>query len=786
MNNSDLKPLVLWENTKKKFSKIGLKMGIPLPSAVNILFFVMGLLCGRATLLGILRPFGGAFFAAIFSGKFTYIYMIGAIVGQVWAGAPLYETGKYIFAMTFYALVTEKLPYSSKRKSVVRGGMFAFALALSGLCFLFASTKGFTYTTLYDLMLLFLECIVAFCATAGFHKAIPIIESMKLSYSFSSLEEISLVSLFGCALWGAKDISSIGFVNIADVICILIVIIFAVRLGSGRGVIAGLTMGLVSALGSGRVDISCVSYAFSALAASLAGAFGAIPGCSAFILANALITALANGSTEVLINLYDIFLACVLYSIIPERVLLRITSFGSRDEKDRLCEDERHYSEYVLLNAQSAVNALAKRMGKLQEGRKTKNEADKRFFERIARKSCSGCGMRKVCWARDAQKTAASLSKALTDFGDTGKLKSELLPPNCLRPKELREAFLSSAEIYRIECMWQGKLEEMQEVSQKQMEAFSDILDAARNALAYSKSFDRALADDIERKMADAQIKCGDVVVMRDEDFAPTVMLHLENCGRFSLCDKGAAEIVSAACGKEMIRAGKKDCRNCNIKYVPSPPARATFAVAGQSRDKKKLSGDSVRFRVIDKSLYAAVLCDGMGFGEKAAFEARGAAETLLDLIEAGVDGEAAMRIANSLLIPYGEATFSAADLCLYDAINQTVKIIKCGGAASFTKSGERVDALYSKNMPLGSVVKNQVETYNLSAKSGDIIVMISDGVLEGSKESALKDTWLIDELESFTGNDPETLADKIAQKAIERCGNNPRDDITVLAAYIE
>lgn len=780
------KPSVIFKKISTVFSHLKRKSKIPLPTPLGILFFIMGVLCGRATLFGMLRPFGGAFFAAVFSGRYTYTYMLAAVLGQASSGAPLYETGKYIFAMTFYALVVEKLPHASKKKSSVRGGMFAGALALSGLCFMFTSSRGFSFTTIYDLMLLFLECTVAFCAAAGFHKAVPIIESMKLSYSFSSIEEISLVSLCGCALWGAKDISDVGFINIANVICILIVIIFSVRLGSGRGVIAGLTMGLVSALGSGRVDISCVSYAFSALAASLAGRFGAIPGCSAFILANALITALANGSTEVLINIYDIFAACILYSIIPEKVLLRITSFGTRDEKDRLSADERSYCEYVLTNAKNALDTLEKRMTLLQKKRSSKGDAERRFFERTARKGCMGCGLRRVCWSRDAKKTMNCLTEALTDSIETGKLKSDLLPSNCLRPKEFREAFSASAEIYRIEKMWQGKINELQEASKKQTAAFTEILSASLTALSRSYTFDRALSDDISRKMAEANIKCSDVIVMRDKDFDPTVMLKLESCGGFFLCEKGASEIVSNACGKEMICAGKKDCKNCIIKYVVKPPSPASFAVSGKSRDKKAGSGDSVRWRVIDKALYAAVLCDGMGSGEKAAFEARGAAETVLDLIEAGVDGEAAMSIVNSLFIPYGETTFSAADLCLYNALEGTAKIIKCGGAASFTKSGERVDALYSKSMPLGSLVANQVETFTLPAKSGDIIVMISDGVLESSKDTALKDTWLIDELESFTGEDAGVLADSIVKRAMEKCGKDPRDDITVLAAIIE
>lgn len=786
MDNSTLKPLVFLKETKNNLARIKPPPWLNAPSATGIVFFVLGILCGRATLLDTFRPFGGALFGALFSKKYGYIHLLAAVLGQISSGAPLYETGKYIFAMTLFALMYERLPLRSKNLPYIRGGIFAASLAMSGLCFMFASSRGFSYTTLYDLLLLTIECTVAFCATAAFCSAIPIVETMKLTYSFSASEEISLVSLIGCALWGAKDIASIGIINLSDVACLLTVIIFAIRLGASRGAVAGLTMGLVSALGSGRVDISCVSYAFSALAAALAGSFGAIPGCSAFILANALITMLANGSTEVLINIYDIFLACFIYSIIPEKVLLRLTSFGSRDEKDRLSRDERCYSEYVLLTARSAVNDLSSRMDTLHKKRENRGEADIKFFERIARRACNGCGMRRHCWSRDAAKTAHSLGQALFDYSESGKLKPELLPVNCLRPQELKDAFVQTAELYRLDLIWQGKLLEMRTVSQNQMKAFSEILTAAIKNLSCEQTFDRALADDISRKLTEGGISCSDVVVMRDSDRDPTVMLSLSKCGGFGLCENGAADIVSAACGQKMIRAGKRDCKSCNVKYVSAPPTKATFAASRKSRSKKVPSGDSVLFRVINKSLYAAVLCDGMGHGESAAREARSAAETLLDLIETGIDGENAMKIVNSLFVPYGEATFATADLCLYDATEQKARIIKCGGAASFTKSGERVDALYSKNMPLGSTVKNDVETFTLSAKSGDIILMISDGVLESAAEGALKDTWLITELEKFTGNDPMRLADLIVEKAMEKCGKDPRDDITVLAACIE
>lgn len=779
MDNPNLKPMVFIEKTKKTIKKLNRKRPL---TYTDILFFILSLLCGRATLLSSMRPFGGAFFAASFSKKRGYLYLLGATLGQIWSGAPFYQVGKYIFAMTVFSLIYDRFPQNNPYKEVLRGSIFSISLALAGGFFTFASKTSFT--TYYDVMLLLVECVVSFGATCAFAHGIPVIKKLKLSYSFSSLEEISLVALLGCALWGGKDISNFFIFNLSDIIGLLVVIVFAVRLGSGKGVIAGLTMGLVSALGSGRVDISCVSYAFSALGASLLGRFGAIPACSGFLLANALITALANGSTEVLINIYDIFAACFLYSIIPEKALLYLTNFGSRDEKDRIATDERAYSSYVLYNAENTVKRLSARMERLEEKRLVKNEAELRFFERLTRRSCHGCGMRRLCWNRDVQKTTSTIRGALYDYKDTGKLNWEKLPENCLRPKELRDSFLQMAEIYRCDLIWQGKLREVKNSANMQMFAFFEILKAARTALGEEQSFDRALADDITRKLTDENINCENVVVMRDKDMDPTVLLTLSPCGGFSMCEKGAAEVISTACGQEMILAGKKDCKNCNLRYVTAPINKVSFAFSKENRNKKKPSGDSVITRVINKNLYAAVLTDGMGYGEKALWESRSSGEMLLDLIEAGVEGEKAMEIVNALLIPSGEATFAATDLCLFDTKEQTAKIIKCGGAVSFSKSGDRVDALYSKTMPLGAGMKKDVESYTLSTREGDIIVMISDGVLESAREG-LKDGWIIKELEGFTGDDVGRLADLIVERAMEKCHKTPMDDITVLTAYI-
>lgn len=778
-----MKSLFISPKSKRFIKKI--KAHSPFSSKNRIIFSLFALLCGRATLLGTLTPFGGAFFASVFTGKYTYIYMLFSLLGQLLSGADLTSLGKYIFAMTFFALIFEKLPHSSKHKASSRAFLFAFALVLSGIFFIVASASNASSPSYYDFMLLFIESAAAFFATLAFTLAVPVIKRRKLSYTFSSTEEISLFALFGCALLGASSVTDFGFVNLSEVCAVLIILTFSIRLGSSRGAICGLVLGLVSSLGKGTLDASCVSYAFSALCAGLLGRFGAISASAGFIFANALITALANGSTEVLINIYDIFFACIIYSLIPETLFLRLTNFGAKDDKDRVAQDSLRYGEYVISDAERVVKSISKRFDSLSDSHPSKSDAEMRFFERIARRSCFDCGMRRFCWTRDAKNTMSLLRRALLDFCETGKVKSELLPQNCLRPKEMREAFYRFSELYRSDIIWQGKINELKTASLGYINAFSEILSAAAKRLSSSHTFDRALADEISRKLKASGVVFSSVTVLRDSDCDPTVFISLKHCGGFSLCDKGCLDIVSQACGGQMIRAGKRDCSSCLVRYVTAPSNSITFASRKKARDKKKISGDSVITRVIDKSLHAAVLTDGMGFGENAFAKSRAAAEMILDLLESGVSGEKAVKAVNSLMIPFGEASFSSADLCLYNPIARRARIIKCGSAVTFAKSGDRVDTLYSKSMPLGSHTRGSVETFNLSAASGDILVLISDGVLESSGRGGLKDTWVINELENFNGGTPDALADLICTRAMEKCQMNPKDDITVLAACI-
>ena len=86
---------------------------------------------------------------------------------------------------------------------------------------------------------------------------------------------------------------------------------------------------------------------------------------------------------------------------------------------------------------------------------------------------------------------------------------------------------------------------------------------------------------------------------------------------------------------------------------------------------------------------------------------------------------------------------------------------------------------------PFGTVDKIEIDKVKIKLKNGDLIIMISDGIVDVDKNHMLDYTWLEDYLVQCT-KDPKKLALEILEKAKELSGKNIQDDMTVLVCKIQ
>lgn len=179
------------------------------------------------------------------------------------------------------------------------------------------------------------------------------------------------------------------------------------------------------------------------------------------------------------------------------------------------------------------------------------------------------------------------------------------------------------------------------------------------------------------------------------------------------------------------------------------------------------------------------LLSDGMGTGDRAARESARVIETLEELLEAGFPTKTALQMLNTALVMgREEVCFSTLDMSVFDLYDGVGEFTKAGASVTFIKTGSQVERLYSTTLPLGVLHQLELETEDRELRSGDFVIMITDGVLDalptGEQEEVLE-KWIRD----LEISNPKEMAHYILEKVLEETDGLPKDDMTVLVAGI-
>ena len=95
------------------------------------------------------------------------------------------------------------------------------------------------------------------------------------------------------------------------------------------------------------------------------------------------------------------------------------------------------------------------------------------------------------------------------------------------------------------------------------------------------------------------------------------------------------------------------------------------------------------------------------------------------------------------------------------------------------------LEIIKSKSLPIGVLDKADIDIQQMKLKNGDIIVMLSDGVLDYNDENVGKVDWIVDYLGKNNCNNPKDLAEGLLGEAKKLSGNRVKDDMTVLVSKI-
>lgn len=235
-----------------------------------------------------------------------------------------------------------------------------------------------------------------------------------------------------------------------------------------------------------------------------------------------------------------------------------------------------------------------------------------------------------------------------------------------------------------------------------------------------------------------------------------------------------------------------EDANNDTVASMANPDTKPSQAVSQKisarayysrlAKENSEISGDNYYYRASDNKFFA-ILCDGMGTGQRAFNESKNAIDLIIKLLDANFNEEQIVNTLNSLLLlNLKDDRYVALDFSVIDFDTHELRFYKAGAAQSYLVSDDEIKRLQASSLPVGILESFDCYHNRVDIKEDDLIIMITDGIADSIAEDAQKS--LDKYLEIIKNKDPQSVADAILNYALRGC-DKAIDDMTVLVIKI-
>ncbi len=771
-------------NMKIEASSIGLIMAM-----------VAGLLISRVYLdmtfgvVQVLAPFGLAYLIAITNYERKYILSssLGVILGYITLFNKVSNFSAYIIISTIVTIIS-----MSKLNKKARN-IASFIIVFSGL---------FVYGVLVGSSDIILHLIGAISVTALVFPiyyvvsyTLKCIEEINTQHFFS-IDEIVSIELFICLLIvgiGTLSINDISFRNIA---AILFIIALAFISDTNMGAGAGITMGIILGFATGNLMESIAIY----------GACGLVAGI--FRESGKLFTALSFNIIFIIVTLYsgvfnnisfiEALVGTGIFLLIPKKIYNKISLEINKDKKvghfsevrfseikDELTERLKDFTEVLSVMCKSLNNLV----GNDKLAIKNKGNA---LVENLSDRTCSDCDMRYMCWKRELHQTYNAFSDLIRNYENNSGAFPHELEKKCIKKYALVKNLEDIMNIYMVNETLKSRLGEGRKILSNHINnmsvTISEIVDEFGNELHLCTDVEKS----IKKSLLKYGLNFGSLICYNDKNGRIKIKMQMENCMGSQTCIKTVLPIISETIGKNM-SIGSEGCNinsknnMCEIVIEEAPKYHINSHVAVATKEGEKFTGDSYSYGRTKDGNYITVISDGMGSGPEAGLESKVSVEIIEKFMEVGFDEKIAIDAVNAIMsIKFSEdEKFSTLDMNKIDLYTGNAKFMKVGAIESFIKRGNKVEVINSNTLPFGVLEEPDVDTVEKQVSNGDVIVSISDGILDVKNDGSFDTTWLIEFLKSTKYRQPKDLSIAILEKAKELSGGKAKDDMTVVVSKV-
>ena len=544
------------------------------------------------------------------------------------------------------------------------------------------------------------------------------------------------------------------------------------RSGAARGAAAGLALGLCGSVTNG------IAIAAIGLASGFLFSYGALPATLFGLMAGIGAISWLGGLSGFLATAPEAAFGAVL--IFPLLGLTKSADNPAVTELDRraLCEAARSAARATspegerLSRLSVAFSALSSMFYRRQdEARRPRSAEYLAECEGVCARYCATCSNRVRCWEqsdRPAERAVYDLSMRLYESGRIGEedLSADLrsiCPQSDSILDEIRDACAAMA-------LTRFRGERCEFLSQDYAMLSKLLADAA----AYDREQESEDTDG-ERLLCEA---------LGDAAEGIEIAVYGTKSKRMAAVAHDAAMLRERAA---LLRQKGEEVFECRLSDPTVSAAGQLAMITMQTAHRYTcefcradvpiggVSGDVLTSFETEDGYFCALLSDGMGSGERAAEAAGICTEFLEAMLRAGAGRKTALRMCSDLVRTQGEECSTTVDLLIFDLSYGDATFIKSGAAPSYIKRGAEILRVRSRTMPLGILRTPDAEQIHVEVKTGDILLLLSDGLAPDNEDP----DWLLTLLSRESGDDLSALATRIVAEAVSR-PDPPTDDVTV------
>ncbi len=706
---------------------------------------------------------GAAALAAGLSGNQGLFAMIGGAIGALLHGFPDAVTGLAAIAIVLAARILPDL-HNSKVRAAER-------FIASGIAVFFSRIAQVSQPS--ELLAL----ILAAFASAMFSLCVCILSESALVRGIDAGEprDYALGSIITALAFMSLGTLDYSFANIGRMIFGFVLLAVTAR----RGLAWCAAIGISAILGlcalSPEIGAGAAVLAFSAAASCVFAKYGKIAraaGTILFCVCSALISGIDESSWRIIV---ECAVGAAAFVFVPiERIKIPESDFS--DKTIALMLRERlNFAADAISGIGAGINAAAETLDRKY------GSAPGQVPEKAAEKCCRSCPNSMKCWGKCYDMFHEEFSRLVMQLRSGIDLTENSMSVECaeicVNPAGVVKAISAEYSRYVSAASDERRIRELRRIYVDQLAGVRDILRDMGNLKTDVKPSNRSRTAErrAERLLAENGVEMPQAFVMFDkrgklrfEAYGTTEpRVETEYLGTLlsrTLGRELETPELSGGRGRYRITTGERTALSAKIGAFQIP------------RGQNRVCGDCYESFTDASGMLYVILSDGMGSGSRAYVDSALACSVLSKLLKSGISLKVALETVNTvLMVKSADESFATLDICRIDLNTGECVVYKAGASTTYIKSADKLIRASLPSQPAGAGGRLTVPAQKFTVSSGDIILMMTDGVVPDEK-------WLSRELSGRV--EPGELSERIARAA--RGGEYARDDdISVIALSV-